>query len=112
MALFQIEITPYFGFAGIYDVWKDRKTGKEIESYTIVTTEPNACVGTVHHRMPVILKREDEAAWLDPDVVEPERLLPLLAPYPADLMETWPVVTRRKTPGTTTMSFSSGYINP
>ena len=31
-----------FGFAGLYDVWKDRKTGKEIESYTIITTEPNA----------------------------------------------------------------------
>ena len=95
---FKLKDQAVFGFAGLYDVWKDRKTGKEIESYTIVTTEPNACVGTVHHRMPVILKREDEAAWLDPDLVEPERLLPLLAPYPTEEMETWRVGDEARNP--------------
>ena len=95
---FKLKGQELFGFAGLYDVWKDRKTGKEIESYTIITTEPNACVGKVHHRMPVILKREDEAAWLDPDVVEPERLLPLLAPYPADEMDSWPVGDAARNP--------------
>jgi putative SOS response-associated peptidase YedK len=76
-----------FGFAGLYDVWTDTKTGKEIKSYTIITTTPNSLVGKIHDRMPVILNPEDEAAWLDPDIVEPERLLPLLKQYPADKME-------------------------
>ena len=49
-----------FGFAGLYDVWKDRQTGKEIHTYTIITTEPNEVVGEFHDRMPVILQREDE----------------------------------------------------
>jgi putative SOS response-associated peptidase YedK len=49
-----------FAFAGLYDVWKDPKTGTEIQSYTIITTEANGVVGKIHHRMPVILQKEDE----------------------------------------------------
>jgi putative SOS response-associated peptidase YedK len=29
--------------------------------------------------------------WLNPDITEPEQLLPLLQPYPAALMEGWRV---------------------
>jgi putative SOS response-associated peptidase YedK len=43
--------------------------------------------------MPVILTRENEQTWLNPDVVEPERLVPLLAPYPAEEMISYPVST-------------------
>jgi putative SOS response-associated peptidase YedK len=39
----------------------------------------------------VILEKEDEADWLNPDIVEPERLLPLLKPYLAGNMEEWQV---------------------
>jgi putative SOS response-associated peptidase YedK len=42
-------------------------------------------------RMPVILKKEDEETWLNPDLVETERLLQMLKPYPADKMEAWRV---------------------
>ena len=87
-----------FGFAGLYDVWKDPKTGKEIQSYTIITTQPNALVGTVHDRMPVILHKADEETWLNPDLTEPEHLLPLLQPYPAEDMETWRVGDGAKNP--------------
>jgi putative SOS response-associated peptidase YedK len=38
---FQLKDQPIFGFAGLYDLWKDPKTGKEIYSYTIITTQPN-----------------------------------------------------------------------
>jgi putative SOS response-associated peptidase YedK len=43
--------------------------------------------------MPVILLREDEEEWLNPDIVEPERLLPLLKQYPDKEMEAYPVST-------------------
>ena len=46
-----------FGFAGLYDIWKDKQTGKEIWSYTIITTMPNEIVGQYHDRMPVILEK-------------------------------------------------------
>jgi putative SOS response-associated peptidase YedK len=77
----------------LYDVWQDPKTGKEIYSYTIITTVGNGVVGKIHHRMPVILLKEDEEEWLNPDIVEPERLLPLLKQYPDKDMEAYPVAT-------------------
>jgi putative SOS response-associated peptidase YedK len=80
-----------FGFAGLYDIWKDKQTGKEIYSYTIITTTPNAVVGKFHDRMPVILQKDDEETWLNPDIVEPEPLLSLLKPYSPDKMEEWQV---------------------
>ena len=58
-----------FAFAGLYDVWKDKKNREEIHSYTIITKIPNTIVGKYHDRMPVILEKEDEDIWLNPDVV-------------------------------------------
>jgi putative SOS response-associated peptidase YedK len=42
--------------------------------------------GEYHNRMPVILKREDEAEWLDPVETDPMPLERLLRPYPAEEM--------------------------
>ena len=95
---FQLTEQPLFGFAGIYDIWKDKQTGKEIYSYTIITTTPNALVGKIHDRMPVILQKEDEETWLNSDITEPEQLLPLLKPYPADQMEEWQVGDAARNP--------------
>jgi putative SOS response-associated peptidase YedK len=95
---FQLKDGALFGFAGLYDIWKDPQTGKEIHSYTIITTQPNSLVGTVHDRMPVILHEADEESWLNPDITEPELLLPMLRPYPAERMETWRVGDGAKNP--------------
>ena len=98
MVLSHLKDQPLFAFAGIYDIWKDKQTGKEISSYAIITTTPNALVGSVHDRMPVILHKEDEAVWLNPDITEPEQLLPLLQSYPADNMEAWDVDSAARNP--------------
>ncbi len=81
---------PLFAFAGLYDIWHDPQ-GQAVHSYTILTTDANDLMAPIHNRMPVILAREDEDDWLDPDISEPERLLPLLRPYPARAMEAYPV---------------------
>jgi putative SOS response-associated peptidase YedK len=95
---FQFKDQRMFGIAGLYDVWTDKETGKEIRSYTIITTEPNELVGQFHDRMPVILRREDEADWLNPNMVEPERIQAFLKPYPVGEMEEWRVGDRAKNP--------------
>lgn len=59
-----LESDYYFGFAGLYSIWKDT-IGREVFSYTIITTEANASMQSIHDRMPVILRREDEQKWLD-----------------------------------------------
>lgn len=77
-----------FAFAGLYDIWKG--DGKEIHSYTIITTTPNSIIGKYHDRTPVILEKEDEGTWLNPDT-EVDGLLPLLKPFNDDKMEEWEV---------------------
>ena len=78
-----------FAFAGLWESWRGGR--EEIRSCTILTTEANDRVSNIHHRMPVILAPEDHGLWLDPDVREADPLLPLLAPYPDDVMEAYPV---------------------
>lgn len=105
---FIVKDQPVYAFAGIYDVWTERATGKQYYSYAIITTTPNAVVGNVHDRMPVILHKEDEAAWLNPDITESEQLLPLLKPYPAEEMEAWEVDGAARNP----RNDYEGVINP
>jgi putative SOS response-associated peptidase YedK len=39
----------------------------ERDTFSLITTEPDAVVGKVHDRMPLLLTRENYAAWLDGD---------------------------------------------
>ena len=77
-----------FAFAGVWDVWPGPR-GKEF-TVAILTTEPNELTKAVHNRMPVILKPDDEAAWLDPAVKDPDKLMSLVGPYPAEWMSADP----------------------
>ncbi|WP_069805384.1 SOS response-associated peptidase [Thermogemmatispora onikobensis] len=79
-----------FAFAGLWDQWS-AADGRVLRTCTIVTTEPNALLATIHNRMPVILPREACERWLDPTLQEAEALLPLLRPYPAEEMQARPV---------------------
>ena len=78
-----------FAFAGLWESWNDN-SGPAIRSCTILTTGPNALVAGVHDRMPVILPAGSYDAWLDPEA-ERDELAALLAPYPEDEMEAYPV---------------------
>jgi putative SOS response-associated peptidase YedK len=77
------------GLAGLWDRWV-APDGEVLESFTIVTTEANELVQALHNRMPVILRPEDYALWLDP-AARIEQLRPLLAPCPSDWLEATPV---------------------
>jgi putative SOS response-associated peptidase YedK len=81
-----------FAFAGLWEVWYSPE-GDEIRTATILTTEPNAFMASIHDRMPVILPREAYATWLAPDEQKPADVLPLLKACEADLMAAYPVST-------------------
>jgi putative SOS response-associated peptidase YedK len=87
---FLVKDSPLFACAGLSMEYK-HPNGTTIKCFTIITTAANAVVGKVHPRMPVILDKEDQELWIDPDVIEPERVLPLLRPYPATKMTSYPV---------------------
>lgn len=78
-----------FGFAGLWERWKHNE--QTLESCTIVTTEANELIQSLHDRMPAILAPEDYARWLERNERDPAKLQPLLRPFPADEMELYPV---------------------
>mgnify|MGYP002277228562 CR=1 FL=1 len=99
-----------FAMAGIRSRWEppSRQTGlgefgagdvsadpEPVESFAVVTTEPNDLVSDLHHRMAVILDPEAESTWLHGSV---EEAAALLDPYPAAEMEAYPVSTRVNDP--------------
>lgn len=107
-----------FAFAGIWEWWEapseaavphgqlslldgldgkadaDRSADKppaRLLSVCLLTTTPNDLVAPVHDRMPVILPREAETAWLRGEPVPP-------LPYPAEKMTAYPVSTLVNSP--------------
>jgi putative SOS response-associated peptidase YedK len=79
-----------FAFAGLWERWHKGEDGP-LDSCTIITTRPNELIADLHDRMPVILPRERYSEWLEPAMLEADRLQELLSPHPAEEMEAYPV---------------------
>lgn len=84
-----------FGLAGLWDTWK-QPDGIVLESFAIITTEPNELMRSIHRRMPVILSREDEE--MDCSDVPFDKVQPLLKPFPAELMAAHEISKRINNP--------------
>jgi len=75
-----------FAFAGLWDAWRDPAAdNKWLQSFTIITTDPNELTAKVHNRMPVILEPKDYERWLTRAESE-QSPIDLLRPYPAESM--------------------------
>ncbi|MEA3275021.1 MAG: SOS response-associated peptidase [Pseudomonadota bacterium] len=68
-----------FAMAGLWERWHG-EDGEALESCTIIVTDANDLVRSIHDRMPVILAGEDYDAWLDPDNKDIDALLEMLKP--------------------------------
>ncbi|MFZ7128166.1 MAG: SOS response-associated peptidase [Desulfobacterales bacterium] len=55
-----------FAFAGLWETWDEKGKADPIHSCTILTTEASRSIRDIHDRMPVILKADAHAEWLDP----------------------------------------------
>jgi len=80
-----------FAFAGLWESWEDQDSGELLESCSIITTEANATLEPIHHRMPVILDEAGRAEWLAPGSERGRELQALLKPAADDLLEAFPV---------------------
>jgi putative SOS response-associated peptidase YedK len=84
-------------FAGLWEAWRGRGIEGEagdphdetsgwhddwLLSCSIITTEANDVVATIHDRMPVILAPSDYETWLEPTPLDPGELDALLSPPP------------------------------
>jgi putative SOS response-associated peptidase YedK len=79
-----------FAFAGLWERWADPE-GEPLESCTLLTTAAAESLRALHHRMPVIVDPSDYARWLDPAVVEPERVLPIIERNLGSALEFYPI---------------------
>jgi putative SOS response-associated peptidase YedK len=85
-----------FGFAALWER-SVRDDGTVVESCAHITLPANGLMADIHNggshpgRMPAILRREDQEAWLEGSSQEARAVL---APYPADLMVAHPVSNR------------------
>lgn len=81
-----------FGMAGIWESWKSPK-GISVYSCSVITTVPNELMTSIHDRMPVILKPEDEKDWLNPTNNDPAYLQQYLKSFDSEQMEAFEVST-------------------
>jgi putative SOS response-associated peptidase YedK len=77
--------------AGLWSDWKNRESGENLKSSTMVITEPNRFVAEVHDRMPVILEAKDFEQWEHGEVKDAGALM---KPAEEDVLQKWPVSKR------------------
>ena len=76
-------------FAGLWEQWITPDQS-ELYSYTIITTDANADLESLHHRMPVVLSANDFTSWLAPGTSSKDALS-LLRSSPSDTFSVTPV---------------------
>jgi putative SOS response-associated peptidase YedK len=83
-------------FAGLWEEWQPPGTPDEpVISCTIITTQANREMKSVHDRMPVILQPDDWNVWLD---AQNTRNTTLLAPSKDGTLELYPVSPKVNNP--------------
>jgi len=81
-----------WAFAGLWEEWDGQGQGP-LRTCTIITGPPNPLLSTLHHRMAIILRPEDESHWLDPALSEDDALS-LLQTFPDTDLVAFPVDKR------------------
>jgi putative SOS response-associated peptidase YedK len=76
--------------AGLWEIWHS-PDGGEIRTCSILTTDANDFMQTIHNRMPVILHKDDYNLWLSPDEEPAPVLQELMKPYSGDELTAYPV---------------------
>jgi putative SOS response-associated peptidase YedK len=74
-----------FAFAALWETWASAD-GSEVDTVALLNTHANGVISAIHERSPVILPKQDFAAWLDPDTSAKDARA-MLQPPPEDLLE-------------------------
>jgi putative SOS response-associated peptidase YedK len=77
-------------FAGVYSSWQDPE-GVTHGTYSIITTQMDQQMNEASGRMPIIIKSEDEARWLDTTQTDTSTIYDMMRPYPSELLESYEV---------------------
>ncbi|WP_442578385.1 SOS response-associated peptidase [Mesorhizobium sp. ASY16-5R] len=80
-------------FAGLMETYAD-PNGSEIDTGAILTTAASADIAPIHDRMPVVVRPEDFARWLDCRRLEPRDVADIMRPAEPGLFEAIPISDR------------------
>jgi putative SOS response-associated peptidase YedK len=84
-----------FCMAGLWESWNPKNDevakAQPVETCTILTTDANSMMLSLHDRMPVIVEPDQYEFWMDPAVHETQQLQKILAPCPAEILTAVPV---------------------
>jgi putative SOS response-associated peptidase YedK len=72
-----------FSLGCIYDIWTDKSTEELHHTFSILTTPANPLMEKIHNvkkRMPLIIAKEDEKKWVDPNISIDE-IKSMIKPY-------------------------------
>lgn len=61
---------PAVRLRGLWGAWKNPATDDWLQSYTVITTDPNELMESIHTRMPVILHAKDYDRWLSREATD------------------------------------------
>jgi len=92
-----------FSVAGIYSTWKNKDNDQTTYSFSVLTCKANPLMEDIHNnkkRMPVIIGREFEKDWLNPNLTK-EDVLALCQPFSDGQMEAYTIskrITSKKEP--------------
>ena len=53
-----------FALAGLWENWTDKESGESLQTTTLITTEANDFMQSLHHRMPVVIEPKAVGDWL------------------------------------------------
>ena len=82
-----------FSLGCIFDMWTDQSTGEILNTFSILTTPANPLMEKIHNlkkKMPLILKAEDEAKWIDPKLPK-AAIQKIIRPFDENLMKAYTI---------------------
>lgn len=77
--------------AGIWEHWISSSDNSIVDSFSLLTMASNEFMEKIHTRMPVILDRQSESHWLDPDLTDIVAISKLMKLFPADGLDAYEV---------------------
>lgn len=85
----QLQDRKLFAFAGLWDKWV--QGDKQLFTCTILTKDANPFMQEIHHRMPIILPKDKQDAWIQPIRFQPEEASKLLQTMEDDALTAYDV---------------------
>lgn len=82
---------PYLAVAGIWDEYFDIELDMNIVTVALITCDANEKLGKIHHRMPVVLEKNDFSTWLYSDDLK--QINGLFKIYPSEKLNLYEVTS-------------------